>query len=60
MISVMDVENIRAKLISMLPSIGLQQIDVAEAEQYLEQRKNDIVNGVSTTSGSKFGKLFKR
>ena len=44
----------------MLPSIGLQQIDVAEAEQYLEQRKNDIVNGVSTTSGSKFGKLFKR
>ena len=60
MLSVIDVENTRSKLISMLPYIGLQQADVAEAEEYLEQRKYEIVNGVSASSGGKFSKFFKK
>lgn len=60
MTSVLDVENTRKKLINMLPYLGIQQIDIVEAEEYLEQRKNEIINGVNTSSGSKISKFFKR
>lgn len=58
--STMDVETTRKKLMELLPFLGLQQEDVVEAEQYLDQRKDEIVNGAPANSGNgKFGKFFK-
>lgn len=60
--STIDVENTRKQLINLLPNLGLQREDIVEAEQYLDQKREEIVNGVPTSSGGfgKFGKFFKK
>ena len=60
--STIDVENTRKQLIDLLPNLGLQREDIVEAEQYLDQKREEIVNGVPTSSGGfgKFGKFFKK
>ena len=59
--STIDVENTRKQLIDLLPNLGLQREDIVEAEQYLDQKRNEIVNGVPSSGGfGKFGKIFKK
>lgn len=55
--STIDVENVRTKLVELLPKLGLEREEVAEAEKYLDDRKNEIINGVAP---KKFGGFFKR
>ena len=59
--TVIDIENTRHQLIELLPRLGLQRNDIVEAEQYLEQKKNEIINGFPSSNGlGKFGKFFKK
>lgn len=59
--SLEKIEEAHRKMEELLPNLGLNQEDTAEAIQYLEKQKDNVLNPKSNMDILKgFGKLFKK